>query len=85
MWALQLPTKQHRSKPGGHMDGMVVGVLLGAILMLAGIGVGTWLAARAQDDRDMLEFQLGQTIADQQHEIMRLRSGEADAKDLGYE
>ena len=40
------------------------------------------MAQMAQDDRDALEQALGETIAEQQQEIMRLRS-DASAGELG--
>ena len=64
------------------MADMAVGVLFGAILAFGGVLLGWWLAQMAQDDRDALEQSLGETIAEQQQEIMRLRS-DASAGELG--
>lgn len=68
------------------MDGMVIGLIFGAVLVGAGLAAGTWLAERAQDRREELEYQLGTAIAEQQQEIQRLRNGassDSSAEDLG--
>ena len=65
-------------------EGMLLGMLLGAAILAGGVYLGTWLARQAQADRAELENQLGQAIAEQQHEIMRLRSNrDASGEDLG--
>jgi len=62
---------------------MLLGMLFGAGSMLGGVLLGWWLARIAQGDRDLVEAQLGQALAEeQQQEIMRLRS-DASAGELG--
>ena len=61
---------------------MLLGMLFGAGSMLGGALLGWWLARIAQGDRDLVEAQLGQALAEQQQEIMRLRS-DASAGELG--
>ena len=62
---------------------MLLGMLFGAGSVLGGVLLGWWLARIAQGDRDLVEAQLGQALAEQQQEIMRLRSGDAGAEELG--
>jgi hypothetical protein len=64
------------------MSDVAVGMLFGAALSFGGILLGWWLARVAQADRDVLEQALGETIAEQQQEIMRLRT-DASAGELG--
>lgn len=64
------------------MSDVAVGMLFGAVLSIGGILLGWWLARTAQADRDALEQALGETIAEQQQEIMRLRT-DASAGELG--
>lgn len=65
-------------------EGMLLGMLFGAVILAGGVLLGTWLAQRAQEDRAELEDQLGQAIAEQQQEIMRLRGGrDVSGEDLG--
>lgn len=65
------------------MSDMAVGMLFGSVLSVGGVLLGWALAHIAQADRDELEQALGETIAVQQQEIMRLRSGDASAGELG--
>jgi len=65
------------------MSDMAVGVMFGGVLSIGGTLLGWWLARIAQADRDRLEHALGETIAEQQGEIMRLRSGNVSGEDLG--
>lgn len=66
------------------MNDMAVGMMFGGVLSIGGLLLGWWLARVAQDDRDELEHALGQTIAEQQGEIMRLRDrGNVSGEELG--
>lgn len=65
------------------MNDMAVGVLFGGALSIGGVLLGWWLARIAQTDRDRLEQALGETIAEQQGEIMRLRGGNVSGEELG--
>ena len=66
------------------MNDMAVGVMFGGVLSIGGVLLGWWLARIAQADRDELEQALGETIAQQQGEIMRLRgSGNVSGEELG--
>lgn len=61
------------------------GFLIGAIVAFAGVALGTWLVERWHARLEQTELDLGQTIAAQHEEILRLRSGgrDASAEDLG--
>ena len=65
------------------MSDMAVGMLFGSVLSIGGVLLGWWLARIALADRDAMEQALGAAIAEQQQEIMRLRSGDASAGELG--
>lgn len=65
------------------MNDMAVGVLFGGALSIGGVLLGWWLARIAQTDRDRLEQALGETIAELQGEIMRLRGGNVSGEELG--
>lgn len=62
---------------------VIVAVMIVAAALGGGVLGGWWLAHVAQSERNELEQALGETIAQQQEEIMRLRDGEAGAGDLG--
>lgn len=65
------------------MNDMAVGVMFGGVLSIGSVLLGWWLARIAQADRDELEQALGETIAEQQGEIMRLRGGNVSGEELG--